>query len=157
MPAPLSLPVRRRYPPAPLLGVATAVWRDDTVLLVKRAVAPNAGTWAMPGGLVELGERLEEAARREVLEETTVRPGPLRFMRFHEIILRDGDGGVERHFVLAFFAARWADGEARAGDDAADARWCDEAALETLPLTGNTRALVRKSRLLLAPTAGQAD
>ena len=149
MPAPVSLPVRRRYPPAPLLGAAAALWRGDRVLLVKRAVAPNAGTWAMPGGLVELGETLEDAARREVLEETGLAARALSFLRFHEIILRDRDGGVERHFVLAFFAGHAPDGEARCGDDAADLRWCDENDLTTLPLTGNTRALVREARMLL--------
>lgn len=149
MPAPLSLPVRRRYPPAPLLGAAVALWRDDHVLLVERTVAPNAGTWAMPGGLVELGETLEQAARREVREETGLIPDALAFMRFHEIILRDADDAVERHFVLGFFVGLAPEGEPRADDDAAAVRWCGEDELATLPLTGNTRALVLESRALL--------
>lgn len=149
MPAPVALPVRRRYPLAPLLGVATALWRDDSILLVRRAVAPNAGTWAMPGGLVELGETLEAAARRELREETTLEAGPLSFLRFHEIIMRDGDDAVERHFVLGFFAGRALGGEPVAGDDAAAVRWCDGEDLSTLPLTGNTRAIARESRALV--------
>ena len=82
-------------------------------------------------------------------EETGLVAGELAFLRFHEIILRDGDGGVERHFVLAFFAGRAPKGEARAGDDAAALRWCGEEELASLPLTGNTRTLVREARALL--------
>ena len=103
----------------------------------------------MPGGLVELGETMEEAARREVLEETGLAASELRFLRFHEIILRDGDGAVERHFVLAFFVGRAPEGGAHAGDDAAALRWCGEDDLAALPLTGNTRALVHEARALL--------
>ncbi|MBC7186765.1 MAG: NUDIX domain-containing protein, partial [Calditrichaeota bacterium] len=57
------------YPPTPLVGVAILVARDGAVLLVKRAFPPNAGRWSLPGGHVELGEPLKEAARREVAEE----------------------------------------------------------------------------------------
>ena len=116
---------------------------------MRRGGAPAAGTWAMPGGLVELGERLEDAARREVREETGLEAGALLFNRCHEIILRDGEGGVERHFVLALFAGRAPEGEAVAGDDADAAGWFDDDALSGLPLTGNTRTLVREARRLL--------
>ena len=145
----MSEPVPRRYPPTPLLGVATALWRGDRVLLVRRSVPPNAGTWAMPGGLVELGETLEEAASRELEEETRLVPDRLVFNRFHEIIMRDDGEGVERHFVLAMFAGTSARGLAVAGSDAAATMWATMDELAALPLTRSTERFVRESRGLL--------
>lgn len=145
----MSQTVPRRYPPVPLLGVATAVWRGDRVLLVRRASAPNLGLWAMPGGLAEVGETLEEAARREVAEETRLRPDRMVFNRLHEIILRDDDGRPERHFVLAMFAGTSERGLAVAGSDAAAVMWARLDEMTGLPLTRNTALFVKEARELL--------
>lgn len=103
----------------------------------------------MPGGLVELGETLEEAASRELEEETRLVPDRLVFNRFHEIIMRDDGEGVERHFVLAMFAGTSARGLAVAGSDAAAAMWATMDELAALPLTRSTERFVRESRGLL--------
>ncbi|MGI9365476.1 MAG: NUDIX hydrolase [Rhizobiaceae bacterium] len=135
----------RHYPSKPLLGACTAIWREDTILLAKRSVAPYANSWAMPGGLVEVGEKLEQAARREVLEETGLVLGGLVFNRFHEIIMKDDAGEIERHFVLAMFVAISKTGEAVAGDDAAEVAWFTIDDLENVTLTGHTMTFVRES------------
>jgi ADP-ribose pyrophosphatase YjhB (NUDIX family) len=134
----------RHYPDRPYLGVSVAVWRDGEVLLVRRGRAPLAGSWSFPGGGVALGERLEEAARREVLEETGIDATIVRQIDHAEIILRDGDGLVERHYVLIVFAARAISGEACAGDDAAEARWIGPTELACLNLTEDTRRIIAK-------------
>ena len=149
----MSQAVPRRYPPVPLLGVATALWRDDRVLLVRRASAPNLGLWAMPGGLAEVGETLEEAARREVEEETRLVAERLVFNRLHEIILRDAEGRAERHFVLAMFAGIAPRGLAVAGTDASAVAWVRPGEMDALPLTRNTRTFVREAHALLHPSA----
>ncbi|MEM8749536.1 MAG: NUDIX hydrolase [Pseudomonadota bacterium] len=146
----------RLYPPTPLLGVCTAIWRDDRILLACRAAPPNAGTWAMPGGLVEVGETLEEAARREVLEETALHVDDLVFNRFTEIIIPDDAGRTQRHFVLAMFVALRNVGTAVAGDDAAQVRWFSEAELENVELTRNTLVFVRESAAILKSGTGSA-
>ncbi|MEP1205883.1 MAG: NUDIX hydrolase [Rhizobiaceae bacterium] len=146
----------RHYPSAPLLGACTAIWRNGRILLAKRSVDPNAGTWAMPGGLVETGERLEQAAIREVREETSLEMSNLIFNRFHEIILRDPENRVERHFVLAMFVGISAEGEAIAGDDAAAVEWFTLDQLPELPLTGKTDVFVRES-LGLLPRLASGD
>src|SRR6476646_8960366 len=110
----------RQYPDRPHLGVSVAVWRGGEVLLVKRGRAPFAGLWSFPGGGVELGERLEEAARREVREETGIDVAIVRQIDQAEIIARDENGRIERHYVLIVFAARLVGGELDAGDDAAE-------------------------------------
>jgi ADP-ribose pyrophosphatase YjhB (NUDIX family) len=132
----------RHYPDRPYLGVSVAVWRDGEVLLVRRGRAPLAGSWSFPGGGVALGEHLVDAARREVHEETGIDIAILRQIDHAEIILRDDDGRVERHYVLIVFAARAISGEPRAGDDAAEARFVGPAALACLNLTEDTRRIL---------------
>lgn len=139
----------RDYPKSPLIGACTAIWRHDKILLARRGRAPNINTWAMPGGLVEVGESLKEAAIREVWEETALKISNPVFNRFHEIIVDDDCGRTQRHFVLAMFVATSPSGEAIAGDDAKEVRWFDEAEMLQLSLTGETITLVRESKAFL--------
>lgn len=132
----------RHYPDRPYLGVSVAVWRGSEVLLVKRGRAPLAGYWSFPGGGVEIGERLEEAARREVLEETGLEIAVGRQIDYAEIIARDAGGRIERHYVLIVFAARALAGEVRAGDDAAEARFIQLSDATGLNLTEDTRRIL---------------
>ena len=113
----------------PVTGASVAVFKDGAVLLVQRGRDPYKGFWTLPGGSQELGETLEQAARRELLEETGLRAGKLELAEIFEPMLRDADGKVERHFVLAVHVCREFGGEPAAGDDAAALRWC---ALERL-------------------------
>jgi ADP-ribose pyrophosphatase YjhB (NUDIX family) len=134
--------VARQYPDRPYLGVSVAVWRDGAVLLIKRGRPPFAGFWSFPGGGVELGEGLEAAAAREVREETGIHVAILRQIDRAEIIARDGDGRIERHYVLIVFAGRSIGGEIKAGDDAAEARWVPIAEFARLNLTEDTRRIL---------------
>ena len=103
---------QRRYP-IPCVGVVC--WRGDEVLLIKRGRAPRQGEWSIPGGKVELGESLEAAALRELLEETGVTAEMAGLVDVYEIL------EPEYHYVLIDYAAHWVAGEPRAGDDADDA------------------------------------
>ena len=109
----------------------------------------------MPGGLVEVGETLEQAAIREVKEETALVITDLVFNRNHEIIMRDEVDKVEIHYVLAMFATKNVVGEPMAGDDAADVRWFMLEELETVPLTGNTLQFASESLHLLSTTTAR--
>ena len=91
--------------------------RGDEVLLIRRGKPPLEGSWSLPGGRIEWGERAADAALRELAEETGVKAELLGL-----IDVVDGLFG-ERHYVLIDYAARWVSGEPRAGDDAADARF----------------------------------
>ena len=140
----------RKYPSSPLLAACAAIWRGDKILLALRDRAPNASTWAMPGGLVEVGETLEQAVIREVKEETNLDISDIKFNRFHEIIMRGDKDEVEMHYVLAMFVTPNAVGEAHAGDDAADVGWFTLEQLKTLPLTGDTLEFASESLRLLS-------
>ena len=139
----------RHYPVSPLLAACTAIWCDDKILLVMRRSPPNAGKWGMPGGLVEVGETLEQAAIREVGEETGLYLNQVVFNRFDEIIIEDDAGKIERHYVLAMFVATSHLGEATAGDDAEIVRWFTREDLRSEPLIGNTGKFAKESLLIL--------
>jgi ADP-ribose pyrophosphatase YjhB (NUDIX family) len=136
----------RHYPDRPYLGVSVAVWNDGEVLLVRRGRPPLAGAWSFPGGGVGLGERLEDAARREVREETGIEVAIAGQIDRAEIIVRDEEGRVERHYVIIVFAGAPVSGEARAGDDAAEARWVGSGEAVRLDLTEDTRRILARGR-----------
>lgn len=132
----------REYPASPIVGVGAVVLEDDRVLLVRRAKAPLAGEWSLPGGAVELGETLEEGIVREVAEETGLRVEAIQVLKAFDHIERDTDGGVRFHYVLVDFLCRLKcagatelparmNGELRAATDVSDARWVPVAGLGT--------------------------
>ncbi len=130
--------ISREYPDRPLLGVSGLIRRQDRVLLVQRSRPPLAGLWSLPGGLVEAGETLEEAARREIREETGIEAHALERIGLEEIIERDEAGTARRHFVLAVFKGRYRSGTVVAGDDARAAIWADPSNPDGLALTEGT-------------------
>jgi 8-oxo-dGTP diphosphatase len=121
-----------------VVGVGGVVLDGSRVLLIKRGNPPLKGQWSLPGGGVEVGETLEQAVAREVLEETglTIEVGPI--VEVLDRISRDVDGRVDHHFVLVDFVCRAAGGEVRSGTDAVDAAWvalADLARYEVAPVT----------------------
>lgn len=124
----------RAYPARPLLAASLAVVRDGRVLLARRARPPMAGLWSLPGGLVEPGETLAEAALRETREEVGVEAEILGFNKHVEVIERDGTR-ARHHYVIASFVGRWLSGEGAAGAEADAVVWADAAEAARLPTT----------------------
>jgi ADP-ribose pyrophosphatase YjhB (NUDIX family) len=137
----------RSYPDHPLPGVLALLERDDALLLVLRAHEPDRGKWGFPGGLIELGETVAEAALRELHEETGLiaEAGPV--IDVFDVIDRDEAGRVRYHFVLNVVRCFWRGGEAVAGDDAAAIGWFDRAELKE----GDPRFSVNVGRLARLP------
>lgn len=113
----------RAYPQRPFLAVSAAIVQDGRVLAVRRARRPAIALYTMPGGVVEAGETLFEAAIREIREETALSIEPVALAGHREAIMRDKEGRVERHFVILCFAARLLGGELRLNEELDDARW----------------------------------
>ncbi|MCL6626712.1 MAG: NUDIX hydrolase [Alicyclobacillus shizuokensis] len=113
----------RSYPARPYLAVSAAIVRDDRVLVVRRARHPARGVFTLPGGVVEAGETLKQAVVREVKEETGLAVEPIGLAGHREVVVRDAEGRVERHFVILAFAARWVAGEPQPSEEVAEARW----------------------------------
>lgn len=120
--------------PRPISATIAAVIRDNQVLLVRRANPPDAGRWGFPGGKIEHGETLFEAATRELAEETGISAEPLRVVTAVDAFDHDAAGNLRRHFILIAVLFRWAAGEPVAGDDALKARWIDLKALNETSL-----------------------
>ena len=135
----------RRYPERPLVGVGVVVVRGETVLLVRRARPPLADRLSFPGGAQRLGETVEEAARRELAEETGVEAGALRLVAHADVIERDEEGLVRFHYTVLDMAADWQSGEPRAGDDVSEAFFTPIADLESLGLDATHRDVVRRA------------
>ncbi|MBK1696397.1 NUDIX hydrolase [Rhodovibrio salinarum] len=121
-------------PERPIAATIAVVIREAQVLLVRRANPPDAGRWGFPGGKIEPGEPLAQAAVRELMEETGVSAEALRVATAVDAFDRDTDGSVRRHFVLIAVVCRWTHGEPVAADDALDARWFPIRDLDTSEL-----------------------
>jgi 8-oxo-dGTP diphosphatase len=139
----------RTYPATPILAVSAAIIRDGKVLIVCRARPPAAGLYTLPGGGVEVGETLIEAVVREVREETALAVEPVALAGYREAIARDGDGRVERHFVILPFAARWIAGEPVLSDELSEAMWVDPPALAGLNTTAGLAEIVASATALV--------
>lgn len=120
----------------PLPAVGIICLRGDEVLLIKRGKPPREGEWSIPGGRVELGESFEQAALRELLEETGVTAQIM-----DKIATIDADFGTH-HYRLHDYSAIWLSGEPRAGDDAMDARFVSRAQLSNFPMWEKTREVI---------------
>lgn len=132
----------RRYPARPVVGVGALIVDGTRVLLVERGKPPLEGYWALPGGAVETGERLEDAMVREVSEETGLTVSVDTIATVFERILPDAAGKCEYHYVLIDFYCTPTSGELRAGDDSAAVRWFELESLAEAQLTAGTREVI---------------
>jgi 8-oxo-dGTP diphosphatase len=139
----------REYPARPIVGIGIVVIKDDTVLLVRRGKPPNVGAWTLPGGAQELGETAEEAARRELLEETGLEVDSLHFAATVDNIRRDASGRVRFHYTIIDFATRWAAGEPVAATDVTEAAWAELDDLEAYNLWSEAHRVIAIARRLV--------
>ena len=116
------MPASHEYPERPVPAVGAVVFRRTDVLLVQRDSEPNRGRWSVPGGALEFGETVEEAAVRETLEETGVTVKPVRAFDVRDYIERRGER-IRWHYVLVDVLCAYVRGEPAHGSDARDARF----------------------------------
>jgi 8-oxo-dGTP diphosphatase len=138
--------MKREYPDAPLVGVGAIIIENDRVLLVKRGHPPLRGEWSIPGGVLEIGEMLREAAIREAREETGLLVEPGELLGVYDRVVRD-NGQVRYHYVLIDFLCRRVSGEPCCGTDADEVRWFTREELGQLKLAPDTAEVIRKGFL----------
>jgi 8-oxo-dGTP diphosphatase len=140
---PVASPVQ---PSHPQLAVSAAIFRDDRILLVRRARSPAKGFYSLPGGRVEFGETLHAALHREVDEETALKIEIIGLAGWREVVPGTGGGG---HYLIMSFAARWRAGEPVLNEELDDFRWLEPDALGDLKVTGGLQELIRAACGLL--------
>jgi ADP-ribose pyrophosphatase YjhB (NUDIX family) len=133
-------------PSHPQLAVSAAIFRDDTILLVRRARSPAKGFYSLPGGRVEFGETLHAALHREVEEETALAIEIVGLAGWREVVPGTSGGG---HYLIMSFAARWSAGEPVLNDELDDFKWLDPGAIGDLELTGGLLEVITSARKLL--------
>ena len=137
---------RREYPDSPVAAVAAVVLSDECVLLTLRGNEPSRDTWGLPGGVVELGEAVQEAVVREVEEETGIRVRPERLITVFDRVVRDGDGLIRFHYVLCEYLCMAIGGVLRASSDAMDAVWVPLDRLDSFDISTGTRRFIETAR-----------
>jgi ADP-ribose pyrophosphatase YjhB (NUDIX family) len=136
--------MQREFPEVPLVGVGAVIIEDDRVVLVKRLHPPLQDKWSIPGGVLEVGELVREAAVREAREETGLIVEPGELLGVYDRVLRDAEQRVQYHYVLIDFLCRRVAGDIAAASDAAEVRWFSREELPGLKLAEDTLDVIGK-------------
>ena len=147
----------REFPQAPIVGVGALVIDGGRMLLVRRGHEPLKGRWSLPGGVLELGETLEQGVMREVLEETGLQVRPVAMVEVLDRITRDqASGRIRYHYVLVDFLCELAGGTICCASDAEDARWVEREQLTShgaYQLEAFTVTVIEKAFRIAAATS----
>lgn len=135
----------REYPKHPMVGVGAVIKRKNSILLIKRGKEPGKGNWSIPGGLVELGETVTEAVKREVKEETGLEVEIDHLLDVVTSIIKDDNRKVKYHYVLIDYLVYPKEGELCLSSDASDVRWVKIEELEQYGLTQALKDLLAKA------------
>jgi len=136
--------MQREFPEVPLVGVGAIIIEGARVLLVKRLHPPLQAEWSIPGGVLEVGELVGEAAIREAREETGLTVEPRELLGVYDRILRNPEQRVQYHYVLIDFLCRRVAGDLLAASDAAEVRWFRREELPGLKLAEDTLDVIGK-------------
>jgi 8-oxo-dGTP diphosphatase len=136
--------MKREFPEVPLVGVGAIIIEENRVVLVKRAHPPLQAQWSIPGGVLEVGELVREAAVREAREETGLIVEPGQLLGVYDRVLRDPQQRVQYHYVLVDFLCRRVEGDLFAASDAAEVRWFTREELPVLNLAADTLDVIQK-------------
>ena len=131
-----------RAPADPIAAVGAIVIKEDTVLLIKRAKEPSAGQWSIPGGKIELGETLAEAAVRETVEETGVEIRPDKVVNTYDNIIRDSSGEIKYHYLIVYYLADHICGEARVSAETSGVMWKKISELQEMEMSGILKSMI---------------
>lgn len=138
----MTMPATNDKPFWPRAAASAALFRGRSVLLVQRGTGASMGRWSLPGGKIEAGETAQQAAVREVLEETTIAARIMGLINIHDVISRGDDGGLRAHYLLAVFYGAAGEGEPAAQSDAAVARFVVLEELGGYDLTDSAARLI---------------
>lgn len=137
--------MQRTYPDRPIVGVGAVLIDGDRALVVRRATEPLKGQWSIPGGMLEVGEKLRDGVAREVLEETGLVVEVGEVLDVFDSIFPDAEGRTQYHYVLIDFLCRPTGGTLRASSDVSDAKWVSDGEIDSLGMKELTVGVIRKA------------
>jgi 8-oxo-dGTP diphosphatase len=138
--------IKREYPSAPVVAVAALILDKGRLLLIRRKNEPSKGLWSAPGGVVELAEKVEDAVKREVNEETGLRIEVERILTVLNHIIKDKEDHVRFHYVIIYFLVRALEGKPVASTDAEDVRWIRIDEIKNLPASEAFKGLIEDAK-----------
>jgi len=138
--------VKRLYPKQPIIGVGAVIIKDGKILLEKRKNDPGKGKWSIPGGLVELGESVEQTVIREVKEETGLDVKKPEHIDVVDNVVRDENGEVKYHFVIIDYFVKLKGGTLKAASDAEELKWITFDEVDKYDLTKTFREFFQRNR-----------
>jgi 8-oxo-dGTP diphosphatase len=139
-----AAPTAGLYPDCPIVAVGAVVFNRNRVLLVRRGQPPSHDLWAIPGGKVRLGETLQAAAEREILEETGLTVHARQPIYTFDLIEQDAQGRIRFHYVIVDLIADYVAGTISAGDDAREVRWIGPDEIRQLEVSSQTIELLQR-------------
>jgi 8-oxo-dGTP diphosphatase len=134
--------MKREYPERPIAAVGAAVCHSGRVLIVQRGKAPSKGVWTVPGGAVDLGETMRQAAAREVKEECGIEVEVGEAVGILDNVVHDEQGRVRYHYAIVDFAARYTSGELCPSDELMDAAWVTPAEFDAYDVPTKAREVL---------------
>jgi 8-oxo-dGTP diphosphatase len=146
--------MQREFPEVPLIGVGAIIVEGERVVLVKRAHPPLQAQWSIPGGVLEVGEFVRDAAVREAREETGLTVEPVELLGVYDRVLRNPEQRVQYHYVLIDFLCRRVAGDLAAASDASEVRWFTREELPGLKLAEDTMDVIQKGFAKLEGSCG---
>ena len=143
--------MKRDYPERPIIGVGAVIVDRGRALLVRRSTEPLKGEWSIPGGMLELGEKLRDGVRREALEETGLVVEPGEVLEVFDSIFTDEHGRTQYHYVLVDYLCREVSGQPEPGSDACELKWVGGKSLSGLGLRDSIERVLRKGLNVRVP------
>jgi len=137
--------LRKEYPEHPMVGVGAIIVQDGKILIVRRGSEPGKGKWSVPGGLVELGETVEQAVVREVREECGLDVEVDKLIDIVDSMTFDKNGRLKYHFIILDFFVKIKGGKLRPGDDAKEALWVPLEEVENYDLTKTFKEFLKRN------------
>ena len=141
--------MNREYPQHPLAAVGAVIKNDDQILLIKRRYEPSMSKWSIPGGLIELGERIQEALKREAEEETGLKVEVDKLIDAIDNIVTTEDNKIKFHYVLIDYLTHPVGGKLTPSNEALDIKWFKSEELEKYELTRTTKTLLKQIKFLV--------
>jgi mutator protein MutT len=140
--------MKRVYPSHPLVGVGAVIFSGNTVLLARRNQEPGKGIWSLPGGLVEVGETLQEALKRELKEEVSIAVEIGGLLGVFDRIIKDDVEKIKYHYVIVDYWGWIGSGDPRPGSDVSDVKLVPLEKIETLDAHKDLKEAILKAALL---------